>query len=223
MKSLKEIQIGVYHHGCWGSKSSEKFPETVSTLRGPCMLEQKGDLTRVTSTMDTSFISKKQRDEYIEYAKVHPEMKSVKVLYKTNTRAIINVSYEGGSSYGAVLHNKVAYTGPISQEKSGYEMHPVLTKNPKEVTRLLRELNTLGEVKIFKVKNFEKKDFSPLTDKQRQALKIAKFYGYYSWPRHVTLEELAEKADTTRRAFQENLRKAEAKIFPDFLREKLEL
>ena len=103
MNVLKEVKLGVFHQGCWGSSSSEKFPETIATLRGPVILEPVKELTRVTSTMDVIFLNKKQRDEYIEYAKEHSEMKSVKVLFKTNSRAIINVCYEGSSSYGAVI------------------------------------------------------------------------------------------------------------------------
>jgi predicted DNA binding protein len=57
-----------------------------------------------------------------------------------------------------------------------------------------------------------------ITQKQFEALHTALTHKYYSWPRKVTLEQLAQKASTTRRAFQENLRKAEAKIFPHIVR-----
>ena len=53
-----------------------------------------------------------------------------------------------------------------------------------------------------------------ITQKQFEALHTALKHNYYSWPRKITLEELAQHADTTRRAFQENLRKAEAKLLP---------
>ncbi|MFH1450647.1 MAG: helix-turn-helix domain-containing protein [archaeon] len=57
-----------------------------------------------------------------------------------------------------------------------------------------------------------------ITQKQFEALHTALTHKYYSWPRKVTLEELATKASTTRRAFQENLRKAEAKLFPHIVK-----
>jgi len=53
-----------------------------------------------------------------------------------------------------------------------------------------------------------------ITQKQFEALHTALKHNYYSWPRKITLEELAQHASTTRRAFQENLRKAEAKLLP---------
>lgn len=57
-----------------------------------------------------------------------------------------------------------------------------------------------------------------ITQKQFEALHTALKHEYYSWPRKVTLEGMAQKSETTRRAFQENLRKAEAKIFPHIVR-----
>ena len=57
-----------------------------------------------------------------------------------------------------------------------------------------------------------------ITQKQFDALHTALRNQYYSWPRKITLEQLATKANTTRRAFQENLRKAEAKLFPHIVR-----
>ena len=57
-----------------------------------------------------------------------------------------------------------------------------------------------------------------ITQKQFEALHTALKHEYYSWPRKVTLEDLAQRSSTTRRAFQENLRKAEAKLFPHIVR-----
>jgi|ETN02SMinimDraft_4_1059925.scaffolds.fasta_scaffold501587_1 predicted DNA binding protein len=57
-----------------------------------------------------------------------------------------------------------------------------------------------------------------ITQKQFEALHTALKHKYYSWPRKVTLEDLAQRSDTTRRAFQENLRKAEAKLFPHLVK-----
>lgn len=57
-----------------------------------------------------------------------------------------------------------------------------------------------------------------LTQKQLDALHTALNNNYYSWPRKVTLEDMANRSNTTRRAFQENLRKAEAKLLPLIVR-----
>lgn len=52
-----------------------------------------------------------------------------------------------------------------------------------------------------------------LTPKQMQALMVALTQGYYTWPRKMNLNELAAVSGIKRRTIQENLRRAEAKIF----------
>lgn len=221
---MKEVTIGVYHQDCWGSDSSEKFPTSKGTIVSPITLNSKKDKISVNSTFDTKFTDKKDLEGFIEYSKKHPIVKKFDVIHKTNNRLMFNVVFEGTSSYDAVFHNNVIYTSPITQEKGGLEVHRVLIKNPKETTNLLKELEILGEVKVLKTgkPSFEENPYN-LTDKQAQALRIARASGYYSWPRHIGLRELAETCGTTRRAFQENLRKAEAKVFPEFLNRELSI
>jgi len=74
---------------------------------------------------------------------------------------------------------------------------------------------------ILEAVDFKYEDISNevrVTRKQFEALHTALKHEYYSWPRKVTLEDMAQRSDTTRRAFQENLRKAEAKILPHIVR-----
>ncbi|MDP7282314.1 MAG: helix-turn-helix domain-containing protein [Candidatus Undinarchaeales archaeon] len=86
------------------------------------------------------------------------------------------------------------------------------------------EINTTGKdegISNAIVENFTYDAISKdvkITQKQFEALHTALKHKYYSWPRKITLEELAQRSDTTRRAFQENLRKAEAKLFPHIVK-----
>lgn len=222
---MKEVTIGVYHQDCWGSGSAEKFPESVATVRGPVVVTKNHDgKTEISCTMETTFNDNKQRDSYLDYVKNHELMKKFNVFHKTDSKAIFSTSWKGSTSYGSVVENSATYTAPITQEQGGYETHTVLTKKPKDLKKLLAELEILGEVKILKVKNLiDSNNPYNLTDKQAKALRIARTMDYYSWPRNITLEELASYAGTTRRAFQENLRKAEAKVFPTFLNKELSM
>jgi hypothetical protein len=52
-----------------------------------------------------------------------------------------------------------------------------------------------------------------LTPKQQQALQIAFDHGYYQWPRKTNLNDLALASGCNRRTLQENLRRAESKVF----------
>ena len=67
--------------------------------------------------------------------------------------------------------------------------------------------------KILKDDNYKKM----LTEKQKQALELAIKHEYYSWPKGITLEQLAEKIGVSRSVFQEHLRKAEEKIMPGMI------
>ena len=53
-----------------------------------------------------------------------------------------------------------------------------------------------------------------LAPKQEKAIKLAYKYGYYSYPREITLDELAKISKVSKQTFRENLRKAEAKLIP---------
>ncbi|MBI5226038.1 helix-turn-helix domain-containing protein [Candidatus Micrarchaeota archaeon] len=56
-----------------------------------------------------------------------------------------------------------------------------------------------------------------LTDKQQEAFELACAEGYYSSPRKISLEELAEKTKLPYTTFKDRLRAAEEKIFPALL------
>ncbi|WP_234403512.1 helix-turn-helix domain-containing protein [Halarchaeum acidiphilum] len=51
-----------------------------------------------------------------------------------------------------------------------------------------------------------------LSEAQRDAYELARSEGYYSWPRAITVRELAAKQGVAKTTFLEHLRKAEAKL-----------
>lgn len=57
-----------------------------------------------------------------------------------------------------------------------------------------------------------------LTAKQKEALELACLMGYYDYPRHTYLAEIAAKLGISRIALQERLHKAEGKILPRLLK-----
>ena len=216
---MKEVSIGVFHHGCWGSASAKKFPETSASVKGPItVLGKENGIAKVFCAFDVKATSQKELDEYLFFCKNHPTMKKLEVIGKTKSSAFFTVLFEStGSSYDAVINCNSLYTGTIQQENA-YEKHRILTKNPNSLKKLLNELEILGEVKVFKIgKPTSEENPFGLTEKQSLALRIARRNGYYSWPRNITLENLASMSGFKRRAFQENLRKAEAKVLPELL------
>jgi predicted DNA binding protein len=57
-----------------------------------------------------------------------------------------------------------------------------------------------------------------LSKQQKIALELAYEQGYYSYPRKVTLRQLAKKSKVGLSTFQEHLRKAELRILPAIIK-----
>jgi len=217
---MKEIELGVYHQGCWGSESSAAFPEVSAREKGPItIMKRQNGKTTAHVTWDVKAQDKDSLEKYLDFVKNHKGIKELSVFHKKDNYAITSTIQRcEGSSYDTIVNGNCLYTAPIVQE-NGYERHRVLARDPKGLINLLNELEILGEVKIFRAGSFvEKKNDEPLTGKQFGALELAQMHNYYSWPRKITLEELAGYAKCSRRAYQENLRKAEAKVFPNFIK-----
>ncbi len=53
-----------------------------------------------------------------------------------------------------------------------------------------------------------------MTEKQKQALRLAIKEGYYNFPKKIYLQDLAKRMNVSRVTFEEHLRKAEAKLLP---------
>ncbi len=213
---MKVVSLGVYHQDCWGSFLPEKFPEISMAESGPVQILQKKDgKTKVQTCWDITAQDPGSLEVFLGELRREKSVKEVVTLYKNGLNAFIFTRWSSpSSSYDVVVNRNCIPISPVIQE-NGYEKFKILTKNPREINKLLNELNVIGESKVYSVGNFKKEaNKSNLTEKQLIALRIAQEHGYYGWPRNVTLEGLAEIAKTSRRAFQENLRKAEAKVFP---------
>lgn len=219
---LRQSVIGVHHHDCWGSLSTESFPELSMEETGPILVEKTPKGIMLTATWNVSFPKKEVLKEFLKSLNKFDMIKKKKVIIADENKALLKTVWKNkNSSYDVVFQNDCLYSSPVTQ-KNGYEIYTTLSENPKEVTRLMNELEQIGEVKVFKIGKLEKENPFVLTDKQIQALQAALNYDYYSWPRKITLEELAATVRTSRRAYQENLRKAEMKIFPNMIKSVLD-
>jgi len=103
----------------------------------------------------------------------------------------------------------------VLTQKDGYEIYTIIAEKPIEIRNLINEFSSIGQTKVFKIGDFQKTNHPfTLTDKQLAALQLAISNDYYTWPRTINLDALSKLAHLKRRTFQENLRKAEAKVFP---------
>ena len=152
--------------------------------------------------------------------------KKLHILEKDRNHALVLLRFKGAhSTYDAVLKNCVTMTSPVVAQ-SGYEVYNLVSEDPKNIEKMLRELSCIGDIRVMRIGDFSAKAAIPkITRKQEDALKVALINNYYSWPRGSTLEKMAKVAKVSRRSMQERLRRAESKLIPfalkDYLKKRL--
>jgi predicted DNA binding protein len=147
-------------------------------------------------------------------------LKDVRLIKIEDSHALIKTTWiKEDSSYRLVFEQNCLYTSPVKQ-RDGYEVYTVITERPDELERLLGKLKEIGSVKVFNVGDVkETANKYALTTKQMEALTLALSNDYYTWPRKVNLDELSKKTGINRRTLQENLRRAEKKVFSSLKKE----
>ncbi len=226
---VKSATIGVFHHDCQTSDSSEKFPGiTLEQISPVVYLSKKPTGLDYSLMWNVEANAPSELDEYLSFIKKDKKTIKLHVLEKEKNHALILLRFRGAhSTYEAVLSNKVTQTSPVVT-KSGFETYNLITEDPKNIEKMLRELSCIGDIRVLRMGDFDpKRDLlaPAITPKQADALKVALINNYYSWPRGATLEELAGASKISRRSMQERLRRAESKLLPfvlkDYLKKRL--
>lgn len=218
---FKQVELGLYHLGCFCSRSTEKYPEIKLTQISPAaILKSEKDTVTYNILWDVLAPSRTHLSEYLEGIKKFEELHRFEVLTKRNLNATLLTKIKGpNSSQEEIIRQGGLYSSPVKVQ-NGFEQHSIISTNAKDLKKILLELDQIGEVKQIKIRNIEQSNAkSLLTPKQFGVLKTALKNNYYSWPRNVTLEEMANELNISRRAFQERLRKAESKLFPSLIKE----
>jgi len=220
-KELKECKIAVFHQDCVCSRTSAKFPEIMLSQASPVTIlkKQEGGM-HYSILWNVSAPTKNYLEKYFSHLKSQHDNVSLDILLRNTRNALIlqHISSRS-SSYEEVLDKGLIYSEPISVN-GGYEIHTVITQQPKKLRNILSQLEAIGEIKLMRAGNLKAKhDLYNLTNKQFDALKMAYLNNYYSWPRNIRLEDIANACGLTRRGFQESLRRAEAKVMPEIVKE----
>jgi len=216
---LRKAVIGVRHKGCWGSLCTLKFPNIVMKEKGPMSIEKYRNKVKISATWDVFFKNKKEFKDFLEHLKEYDMIKKIKIIEEKEKNALLKTEWiNKKSSYDIVLKNNCLYTSPVIQ-KEGFEIYEIITENPEELIKLLNNLEEIGEAKLFSVNRINHENPCKLTDKQSKALQLAVSHNFYTWPRKVSLDEVSALIGVKRRTFQENLRKAEAKLIPHLIKQ----
>ncbi len=222
MKRIKRLKVSVYHQECEGSRESERQPELKFEQMSPVnLLRKRVGAVEYEILWNITAPDKAELEKYLQSIKRDHRL-ACSVLKKGDTDALVLWRTKAkSSSYDKVVQSNILYSNPITVQR-GYEIHDVIATDPDRMRKMLDELSEIGELKILKIGDFKPEASSvKLTLKQREALNTALSQNYYSWPRKVSLEELALSSNISMRAFQERLRRAEAKLLPILLEKEL--
>jgi len=220
INTMKFCEIGIFHHDCWFTDAITQFPEiNIREISARVSKTESG--TKINSACYRLFSPKDFLAKLFVNRVISQGMVSeAKILSNNGSTALIEVSWRAPkTSYDAVLGSGCSIASSC-YAKDGYETYSLFAKTPNQIKKLLDEMSQIGQTKVFSLKNEQKNSGSyGLTPKQRQAIVSAISMGYYEWPKKANLEELAAKLGIKRRALQENLRKAESKVFGSILDE----
>ncbi|MEW6329014.1 MAG: helix-turn-helix domain-containing protein [Candidatus Micrarchaeota archaeon] len=121
-------------------------------------------------------------------------------------------------------HPALVFIKPIMNAPNGEERWEIGSYEKKALTTFLDAQTKYYKGKLLSLKSEKVRELfissiSPrLTGKQKEALGLAITESYYGFPRGTTLEELARRAKISRPAFEERLRRGEARVMK-FLKE----
>jgi len=219
-----EVEI---NHDCWFCDVTERDKDasmvsSYSSIKGD-------DITNVTQI--TSPTLKKD----LELIRKHPLVKKLSVLNRTPNEALLMIT----SSYKAMTYNILHKTNVTLLEspitRNGVDSEILLAPSHKAMDELLsrwKGQKGYHDVKLKKKRYMKPEDSATLdafrtsgffdlksakellTGKQLDVFQLACDYGYYNTPKKISIEELAQRLDSSPSTIAEHLRKAESKLLP---------
>lgn len=212
-------------HDCCSVEVSGKFHD--SRMKWLAFMGQ--DKNVVTNLFELTSPNPKA---FIEHLKTHKDVPEVKIISLANQKAIISVKTKKKVSTAPHLAKSgTAWVEPTWSEE-GADHVTMLAPDFNSFKKFLESVEGSYDIKVkskryltpktqFSLDSFRSSGFLQLktasellTDKQMEAFDIACRHGYYETPKKITLEELAQKLDTSEAALSELLRKAEKKLLP---------
>ena len=156
-----------------------------------------------------------RRIKQIENHFHHPPMKKI-----GNTTRELLIKYESNNSIYDSFLTRGFIPGQGIRIYDGYEYWTVTVTAHRPVIRdrldeIHHEMD--AEISIQRIGSAEKKIAgiereNRLSERQREIFELAQQMGYYTWPRKVSVTEIAEGLDITKPTVLEHLRKAETKL-----------
>ena len=164
--------------------------------------------------------------KFINYLKKHKKI--VKVEDYGNTIIVLAKHKKDLSLYKTGYNPKFIHPSPAYLSKDGYEIIEAAFWEKQPLLDFIKAHKENKTTTYFELIKFVEKKMDDiyvtrllpkLAKKQEEAIKLAYKHGYYSFPRKISLDELAKIAKVSKPTFRENLRKAEVKLTPNLISE----
>ena len=179
-----------------------------------------------TSALQHLIGEEKNIKKYVRYMRNHKKIVRIEVY--GDVIFTLAKHRKGLEVYGAIYDPILIYPAPAYLNEDGFEIIEVACWDRKHLQELIKGLEKNKTTVHFEILKFVDKRMDDvyvsrllpkLPPKQEEAIKLAFRYGYYRFPRKVSLDKLAEITKVSKPTFRENLRKAEAKIIPKLISE----
>ena len=215
------LKFKIRHKDCIISPLAEKYKVNIEFY--PLGHYIKGDFV-YTSAIQSVKGEEKNIRGYIR------ELKKDKRIVKIEVSNVIFTQTKEKASkktYQAIYNPQLFYITPGFNSSKGEEIWEIACWERKALEELIKIMEHAETTTFFEVMKFEERNiddiyilqlFPQLPPKQKEAIELAYGGGYYQFPKKTNLDKLAKILGVSKATFQENLKKAEARIMPLLLR-----
>ena len=206
------VQFKIRHEGCWSNSLAETGSIAHTIIIKPFKdrnyvfgaIEVQSEILKGFRLFYNGFRHSGSIREVMQLDAVDSRRKLYRIIFREKYEDMVStVMYE---------HSSLFQSDFI--DGTGEEIVAILPQDDIHDAR--KELENLGELSYFKVRDVNIDDFVgtnlDLTPQERHALHWAHSSGYYEVPRHVHLEDVAARVGLSKSALAEALRKAESKV-----------
>lgn len=222
--TYRQLKLQIWHAGCWTL-------EVTSSQPGAHIIEKSlhSSEDRIIADLILKTESSEDLEPFIQRINDHDLIEEVTVLKKDAGRArVVAIYISNESIVPEIVDSNFMPIEPV-HITGGYEYWTVLTR-AERLTETLENLQEDYNISVMAINEVSPNDgivftdfideiYDSLSDRQLEALLAAKRAGYYSWPREVNAQEVAEEFGVTGPTFLEHLRKAERKMIVPLLEE----
>ena len=206
---MLEATVEVRIPGCWVSRLAEAGATVRVVDRkivAPGAMKSLFEITHPGEGVGWGQIVNDIRD--------HPSVAQVRAVQSDEERLLGIVRCENCNSCRALVSSECFVTNAVTRE--GAMEWTVRFDDKRKLARLLEDLRrtpAAAEVKRL----VSVRDGSVLTRRQTEVLRLALDMGYFEFPKHAGVEDLAKRLGVSKSTVCETLHRAERKVLREFL------